>query len=50
MSAPQVSRHLRHLRAVGPLESARDGKMVKHRLKLSAVYSVGYDFLSRIVR
>lgn len=48
MSAPQVSRHLKRLRDAGLLESVRDGKMVKHRLQLTAVYSLGYEYLARI--
>lgn len=50
MGAPQVSRHLGRLREVGLLESVRDGKMVRHRMQLAAVYSLGYEFLARIIR
>jgi len=50
MSAQQVSRHLRRLREVGLLDSARDGRLVRHRLKLGAVYSVGHQFLTRLVQ
>lgn len=50
MSAPQVSRHLRKLREAGLLESEREGRLVRNRLVLRAVYSLGYDFIAGIVR
>ncbi|MFK5689081.1 DUF5937 family protein [Ornithinimicrobium sp. LYQ92] len=50
MSTPQVSRHLRRLREVGLLESERDGRLVRNRLVLRAVYSMGYDLVAGIVR
>ncbi|MDO2934723.1 DUF5937 family protein [Paeniglutamicibacter sulfureus] len=50
IGAPQVSRHLRKLREAELLESIRDGKMVKHRLRMNVVYSIGYEFLTRIVK
>lgn len=50
IGAPQVSRHLRKLREAELLESVRDGKMVKHRLRMNAIYSIGYEFLTRIVK
>lgn len=50
MSAPQVSRHLTRLREVGLVDSTREGKMVKHRLRTDAVYSMGLDFLRLLTR
>lgn len=50
IGAPQVSRHLRKLREAELLESVRDGKMVKHRLRMNVIYSIGYEFLTRIVK
>ncbi|WP_054952018.1 ArsR/SmtB family transcription factor [Flaviflexus massiliensis] len=50
MGAPQVSRHLTRLREVGLVESTRDGKMVKHRLRTDVVYSIGLEFLRLLTR
>lgn len=50
MTAPQVSRHLRRLREAGLLESEREGRLVRNRLVLRAVYSMGYDLISAVVR
>lgn len=50
MTVPQVSRHLRRLRDSGLLDSVKDGRMVRNRLNLRAVYSLGYDLISSIVR
>lgn len=50
MTAPQVSRHLRRLREAGLLESEREGRLVRNRLVLRAVYSMGYDLIAAVVR
>ena len=50
MTEPQVSRHLRRLREAGLLESVRDGRLVRHRIELGAVYSLGHQFLTRLVQ
>lgn len=50
MTTPQVSRHLRRLREAGLLESEREGRLVRNRLVLRAVYSMGYDLIAAVVR
>ncbi|MFE1169098.1 DUF5937 family protein [Nocardiopsis sp. NPDC058789] len=50
MTEPQVSRHLRRLREAGLLESVRDGRLVRHRIRLGTVYSLGHQFLTRLVQ
>ena len=50
ISAPQVSRHLRKLREANLLESVRDGKMIQHRIRTNVVYSLGYEFLTSVIK
>lgn len=49
MTQPQVSRHLRRLREVGLVVSARHGRTVQHRIQTSRLYGIGYDLVSGIV-
>ncbi|MFD4636318.1 DUF5937 family protein [Lentzea sp. NPDC058436] len=49
MTQPQVSRHLRRLREVGLVESARHGRTVQHRIQTSRLYGIGYDLVAGIV-
>ena len=50
MSAPQVSRHLARLRAVGLLISERDGRFVHHRLDVATLMQLGPHLIASIVQ
>jgi DNA-binding transcriptional ArsR family regulator len=49
-SEPQVSRALRTLREAGLVRSARDGKLVRHRLATDVVQRLGHDVLATVAR
>ncbi|TDO45776.1 DNA-binding transcriptional ArsR family regulator [Kribbella sp. VKM Ac-2527] len=50
MSAPQVSRHVGRLRDAGLITSARDGRLVYHRLATDVVMRLGFDLMGAILR
>ncbi|EFL32829.1 transcriptional regulator [Streptomyces viridochromogenes DSM 40736] len=49
-SEPQVSRALRTLREAGLVRSAREGKLVRHRLATDVIRRLGHDVLATVAR
>lgn len=50
MSASQVSRHLRHLRAAGVVVTRRQGRFVRYSLDLEGVRALGPDLVAALLR
>ncbi|MGD9484652.1 DUF5937 family protein [Streptomyces sp. TRM70308] len=50
ITAPEVSRHLRTLRAAGLLTTRRHGRYVQHQLDVARTARLGSDFLEAVLR